>query len=197
MKSILLFVLTFFSFLMHGQSKKRIYLNSQSEKITKPEFDAIDSKKFYITTIETDSTVVSMANSYKNIAQLNPTQVNQISMYLEKIIGPTYDKNKSTMIHFYRKNDQNIINDSKHKKYWSWIKTNSNRYQAFLIGAKNSIITENGKLHIFLDDYKLLENLFFSKSEFDVNHILIKPSGQVYIFYGQDDILNILDLSVD
>jgi len=49
------------------------------------------------------------------------------------------------MIHLYSTNDVNIYKDSKNKNYWKWIKNNSNGYQSFLIGTKNSNIELNKK----------------------------------------------------
>ena len=101
------------------------------------------------------------------------------------------------MIHLYRKKDDKIYEDSKFKKYWRWIKNNSQRYQAFLIGSKDSQIEEDNEQHIYLDNYNLLESLFFKSSAFEINHLLIKPDGEIYIYYGLTNILDVLDWSVD
>lgn len=100
------------------------------------------------------------------------------------------------MIHLYR-NNENIYKDSKYKKYWKWIKRSSKQYQSFLIGTKDSQIEPNKKNHIYLDKKNLIEKLFFKSSDFKINHILIKPNGEVYIYFGLNDILHVLDWSVD
>lgn len=125
--------------------------------------------------------------------QLDSLQQSQINIYLEKIIGSEYDKSKKTMIHLYKEQGGNLKKDVKNKKYWSWINTNSKKYQAFLIGTKNSKIQEEKKNHIYEDSYNLFENLFFKESNFKINHILIKPTGEFSIIYGHDDILYVLD----
>lgn len=196
MKKKLLVAFMFYSFMTFSQSKEKIYLINENEKVSKQQFEALDKEKIYFTKIKNDSSIISIANSRQKIIQLNPSQQSQISLYLDKIIGVNYDSTKKTMIHLYRKN-QKIGNDSEYKRYWSWIESNSNKYQAFLLGSKNSKIVENSKKHIFLDNDGLFENSFFSKSDFEINHILIKPSGEVYVFYGMEDILNVLDKSVD
>ena len=34
-------------------------------------------------------------------------------------------------------------------------------------------------------------------SAFEINHLLIKPDGEIYIYYGLTNILDVLDWSVD
>lgn len=100
------------------------------------------------------------------------------------------------MIHLYRNQNQ-IYEDADNTRYWDWIANNSAKYQSLLIGTKNSKINIDTSKRIYLDNYNVLENLFFSASKFEINHLLLKPNGEVYIFYGIDDILNVLDWSVD
>jgi|TARA_B110000259_G_C13849821_1_gene336306 hypothetical protein len=176
---------------------KKIQYNLKNDKITKAEFESLDNRKIYIRTIENDSSIIKNIYLHKKIGKLDSIQFHQITMFLTKIIGSEFNKEKKTMLHLYRNNDDNIYKDSKYKKYWKWIKNNSNRYQSFLIGTKESQIEPNKKNHIYLDQYNLIEKLFFQSSDFKINHLLIKPNGEIYVYFGLNDILHVLDWSVD
>lgn len=176
---------------------KKTYYFFQNNEITKAEFESLDDRRIYKRKTENDSSIIENVFLHKNIGKLDSIQHHQISMFLTKIIGSEFNQEKKTMIHLYHKNNKNIYKNSKYKKYWKWIKNNSNSYQSFLIGTKNSQIEPNKKNHIYLDQYNLLEKLFFQSSDFKINHLLIKPNGEIYIYFGLDDILKVLDWSVD
>ncbi|GAA4901271.1 hypothetical protein GCM10023311_28700 [Flaviramulus aquimarinus] len=178
-------------------SNKKTYYYFQNNEITKADFKSFDDRKIYTRKIENDSSIVKNIYLHKNTGKLDSVQHQQITMFLTKIIGSEFDQGKKTMIHLYRGNDKKIYKDSKHKKYWKWVKNNSNRYQSFLIGSKGLQIESNKEKHIYLDEYNLLEKLFFQNSNFKINHLLIKPNGKIYIYFGLDDILYALDLSLD
>lgn len=176
---------------------KETYYYFQNEEITKAKFESFDERKTYKRVVENDSSTTKHIYFHKNVGKLDSIQFNQIQMLLTKIIGPEFKQNKKTILHIYRKGNNHIYADSKYKSYWNWIKNNSNEYQAFLIGSKDSDIKVDKKRHIFVDQYDLLETLFFKNSEFNINHLLIKPTSEIYIYSGIDDILNVLDWSVD
>lgn len=178
-------------------NKKPVYFYFDNQEISKKEFEKLDERKIFIKEIEKDTAIIRNVYLHKNIGKLDSVQHYQINMFLQKIVGEDFSVQKKTMIHLYNKNDAKLYKDSKFKKYWKWIKNNSDRYQAFLIGTKDSQIEEDKKNHIYLDSHNLLKNIFFKNSDFEINHLLIKPNGEIYIYYGLNDILNVLDWSVD
>jgi hypothetical protein len=193
--TIIIILISISCFSQNSNKKYRYYF--QNNEITKVEYESLDSRRVYTKKTENDSSIIENIYLHKNIGKLDSVQFQQITMYLSKIIGSEFKLEKKTMIHLYRENDNNIYKDSEHKKYWKWIKNNSNQYQSFLIGTKDSQIEPNKKNHIYLDQYNLLEKLFFQSSDFEINHLLMKPNGEIYIYFGLDDILNVLDWSVD
>jgi len=189
--SILCFV---FQNVFSQNKRETIYLDQYDFKISKKQFNSINKKEVYIKKIENDTLITKKIIYRKNIGTLKPKQHEQINQILFKIIGSSFDLKKNTMIHFYNKNSKALKKDLKNRSYWSWIRTNSHRIQAFLIASKESEIIK-GK-HIFFDTSDLLRKVFFSNNEFNINHLYIKPNGDILIFYGDDDILKILDSSI-
>ena len=191
----LLFLISIVSFSQNSNKKTVYYF--QNNEISEKEYEAFDARKIYTTTNATDSSQIKTIYLHKNNGKLDSIQLQQIRMFLTKIIGSDFNQEKRTMIHLYSKNGKSVHDDSKNKKYWKWIKKNSNRYQSFLIGTKDSQIEPNKKNQIYLDQYNLLEKLFFKSSNFNINHLFIKPNGDLYIYFGIDDISRVLDWSVD
>lgn len=198
MKKNLSTILILISITCFGQnSNKRNLYYFQNNEITKKEFKSLDSRKVYTQKTKNDSLIIENTYLHKNRDKLDSIQHKQITMLLTKIIGSEFKQDKKTILHFYRKNKRNIYKDSKHKKYWKWIKNNSSRYQSFLIGTKDSQIKLDKKNHIYIDEYNLFEKLFFQNSNFEMNHLLIKPNNEIYIYFGLNDILYVLDWSLD
>ena len=193
--TLLMLLISITCFSQNLNKKKRYYF--QNNEITKTEFESLDNNKTYHKRIINDSLIIETKYPHKIIGKLDSVQLKQITMFLQKVIGSEFEKEKKTIIHLYRKNNGNAYNDSKHKRYWKWIKNNSNKYQSFLIGTKNSEIKPIKENHIYIDKYDLLERLFFKISDFETNHLLIKPNGEIYIYFGVEDILTVLDWSVD
>jgi hypothetical protein len=192
--ALLIALISITSYGQNLNKKSRFYF--QNNEITKTEFETIDNRKTYTIRTTNDSLTSKTKYLHKNISKLDSIQLRQITMYLKKIIGFEFEQGKNTMIHLYRKNDINVYEDSKHKKYWNWIKK-SKKYQSFLIGTKNSKIKMVNQNHIYIDQLNLIERLFFQTSHFEINHLLIKPTGEIYIYFGMNDILRVLDWSID
>lgn len=198
MKQSISILVLFFSFVAFSQSHdKPTYSYFENQQINKAQFAKLDERKTFLKEVVTDTALLVKAYQHKNIGHLDSVQHAQINLFLEKIIGKKFNPNRKNMIHLYSKNDYKIQEDAKFKKYWKWISNNRDRYQSYLMGTKASQIKADKKNHIYVDSYDLLGNLFFNKSEFDINHLLIKPTGEIYIFYGMDNILSVLDHSVD
>lgn len=179
-----------------SQTKKKIvYFDSENQEITSNQFKSLDDRKVYVRESENDSTIIRTVVQRKSIGQLDSIQHSQITMLLTKIIGDEFDGNKDTMIHLYS-NPSNLGRGINNVRYWQWIKNNTSRVQSFLMGTKDSGIQANPEKHLFIDEYNIFKNVFFKDSEFSINHIFIKSNGEIYIYYGGEDILGILDWSV-
>lgn len=197
MKNILftLFFISLSNSLLSQNSKKIIYLNTDNIEITKKQYNTAHKKTTFNVETENDTVIIKKLYSRKNFVKLDSIYLNQIKGFLTKVSGAEFDKNKNTIIHLYRENN-NIRKDIKYKKYWNYIKKHSNKYQSFLIGSKESGIKQDIKHHIYLDEKDFLNYLFFENSIFEINHLFIKPNGETFIFFGVDDILMVLDWSV-
>ncbi len=180
-----------------GQEKKKIrYMVPDQQVLSEKVYKSLDQRKIFTKTVENDSTIVTEIYPRKNTAQLDSTQHQQLKMFLSKIIGEDYDPEKNTMLHLYSEKTEKINKDIEDKRYWRYIKKNKRKFQSFLISTKNSGIQANPKKHLYHDPYNLLQNLFFKDSEFKMNHLCIKPNGEVHIFYGLESNLHALDWSV-
>ncbi|MBU2949747.1 hypothetical protein KO493_03435 [Tamlana agarivorans] len=191
----LVFLISVACFSQNFSKKKQYYF--QDNLITEAQFKSLDKRKIYTKTIENDTLRIEQVYRHKKIGKLDSIQFHQINMLLKKMVGTEFNPEIKTMIHLYSNNDKAIYRDSKNKKYWKWIKTNANRYQSFLIGTKTSRVEPQAKNHIYLDQYNVLERLFFKDSEFKTNHLLIKPDAEIYTYFGLEDISYVLDASID
>jgi len=195
MKKILtLSILCFLFKNIFSQNKKTIYLNQYDVEVSEKQFNSFNKKEVYIKESENDTLLIKKIIFKKNIGTLKPKQHKQVNQILFKIIGSSFDLKKNTIIHFYNKNNKALKKDLKNKRYWGWIKTNSQKIQSFLIVSKESEITKDK--HIYIDSLDLLRKVFFSNNDFNINHLYIEPNGDISIFYGDDDILKILDSCV-
>ena len=193
---ILVSILLFTQFLLCQNKKEIIFMNVNDEVITRKEFKSFDKKRSYITEIENDTALIKKVSSRKQLGLLDSVKHRQVKIILSKIIGSEFNGNKNIMIHLYDSNTAKIKDDIENERYWSWIKKNSHKFQSYLIGTKNSKINVDSENHLFLDQYDILKNLFFRNSKFLINHLFIKPNGEVFIYNGEEDILFILDWSV-
>ena len=178
------------------QNKVKLkYLDLDGREISYNEFQKIDTRRYFVAESRNDSIIFKKIYPRKNSSQLDSIQQIQMTMFLKKIIGIDFDEEKNTMIHLYD-TDEKLQKALKHSAYWQWIEKNKKEYQSFLIGTKTSNIKIDPENHTYLDDYNMLKNLFFKNSEFDINHLFIKPTGEIYFYYGIDEILFVLDWSV-
>ncbi|MFV9550076.1 hypothetical protein [Algibacter sp. PT7-4] len=196
-KAFIIFIFISINSIFGQNSDKEVYYYFEDEKISKSYFETLNKEKIYTKKIENDSIIIQNIYLRKKVKTLDSVKLQQVKMLLTKIIGSDYSPEIKTMIHLYSKNNKKIFEDTKRKHYWRWIKRNSKRYQSFLIATKDFGIITDKKNHIYSDEYNLLENLFFNKSNFKINHLLIKPNGTVYIYFGMNDISSALDWSID
>lgn len=179
------------------QDKEIIYVDSNNREITKRQVKFIHPSKIYIEETETDTTLIKKVFLRKHLAKLDSAEYARIKAFLAKTIGPGFDENKNTMIHFYGKNNGEIKKAMEYKKYWNWIMINSDDQQAYLFGSKKTGLQTDREKHFYIDPNNTIDKMFFSDSKFENNHVYIKPGGEVYIYYGGDDILAYLDWSLD
>ena len=199
MKTLLFLTLILLNLLSFGQinNKKFKYFYFNNNLISEKEYNQLDKRKIYFKDIENDTAIIKKTYLNKKIEILNQDKFIELKLFLKELIGSNFDDKKKTMIHFYSKENLNFLEDSKLKNYWKWINNNSKKYQSFLIATENLQIKNAEKNHIYVVKNNFLQNLFFENSDYKINHLLLKPSGEIYIYYGIDDILNVLDWSVD
>lgn len=184
-------------FIASCDSSKIIYFDQNNNEISSDEFNALNKNKVRVYTVEKDTAIIKRAyilNKY--IGQLDSVQQQQVAVSLSKIIGSKFDKNKNTMIHLYSEDSQKLKQDATYRKYWSWIKENSDDEQSYLIVGKNSGVETNEKRHIYKDKDNVIKKMFFSDSSSKMNHLYLKPSGEFYLYYGGADIIHVLDWSI-
>jgi hypothetical protein len=184
--------------LLLGQEieKEIKYANADGEYISKKSFNNCLKAGYLSKTVENEETIVHYLslNSYKGT--LTDTENKQIRLMLEKIVGKEIDSNRTVVIHLYNKNDEQLRKDKNNLRYWSWIKKNSNKIEAYLIGNKDSGIIPHPKNHLYLDSYNFFNKTFFNNSDLDYNHLYIKPDGSYRLFLGKQDTIEVLDFSV-
>lgn len=196
MKSLYL-ILLFVSSLQiaNGQTYiKTIYHNEYGEEITSEESAEANPYQYYLKVVETETYIIKTLQSRKHEVQFDSIQFVQLKLFLKKITGEGFDERKNTMIHLYRTDD--LKNDDQNKAYWNWVHEHSESLQSFLVGTKNSGITAKPKKQVYLDEYDMLDKLFFKGSDYDLNHLYIQPNGTIFFFYGMDDISAALDSSL-
>jgi len=66
-------------------------------------------------------------------------------------------------------------------------------YRTFTILWKKVLRNKNKKNRSFYDEKKIIQQLFFSFSDYEINHVIIKPSGEFTIYYGDYNMCYILD----
>ena len=171
--------------------KEEVYV-FQDKEISRAKSRSFRPIEYFKMKSENDSLITYNIFPRKSIGKLDSLELEQVRTLLSKIIGSEFDPGKKAMIHLYSNNEANIYVDSNYRRYWNWIETNSQSYQAFLIGTKDSQIVPDSD-HIYIDEYNLLEHLFFKQSPFQTNHFLLKPDGEIYTYFGVQDILTVLD----
>jgi len=195
MKIIFAISACLFSTFCHSQ-KDTVYTDLEGKKISQKEFYKLDDTNISIKIHDFTTPIVKSAYSVRRVRQLDSTQLFQINMYLEKVIGSKYNKTKINVIHHFRSSGNEIKEACNDKDYWLRLKTVlKQKYSSYIFGEKNSGVIKNSKKHIYIDEYNLIENIFFKKSDYNINHIVLKPSGEVSVFYGTSDLLYVLDSS--
>lgn len=198
MKKTFLIVCTcLFSFLSFSQTEKNIiYQDKYGIQISEETFLQYDKVKNYIVKTENDNTITNKITPRLGFSQLNNNQLNIIHSKLKNLIGNEFNPKKNIAIHTFNKERKALKKAINNKQYWDYIKytnTTNEKYQSFLVISKDSKEVKSNKRKVYIDNENFILNTFFSKSIFDINHIIIKPDGKLYTFYGNPDILMALD----
>jgi hypothetical protein len=194
---LIVFTLLFIFQNSFSQDNRRTrYVNQNDEEITKAQFDSVNRREVYLKKYKSDTLITHKFIYRKNYGELNTIQQKQINQLLTNILGDNFDNNKFTIIHLFDENDKALKKGIKNKKYWNWIERNSNKFQAYLIVSEALGIKKNEKKQLYIDVANKIKSVFFHNSEFKINHVFIQPNGEITVFYGNDDILYVLDSSV-
>jgi hypothetical protein len=194
LKITIVFLTLLVSSLSVGQIKKEvIYITSDSKILTENQFRSLDRNKLRISRFENDTIIINEIMFRKIVCRLDSNEHEQINLFLTSTIGSEFDRNKNTIIHVYRDNNDDILKDLKNKIYWKWLKKKSKEYQSFLIGTKMFAVKTFKKRRTYIDKYDFLENLFFRNSISEINHLYIKPNGEVHIYFGEKNLMYVVD----
>lgn len=197
MKQALIILICLFNLFSFGQVKKKSqYYFLEFEKISEAEYKNLNVEKFFFKKVENDTSTIQIAYFHKIIRELDSAQLKHVNVFLKGLIGEKFDEKKTSIIHIYN-DKKKLYKDVKYEKYWNFIKNNSEKYQSYLI-ATNELDIENDKdKNIFKDGKNFLKDMFFQGFDFKINHLSIKPNGEVYVYREIDDILKVLDYTVD
>ena len=195
-KLTLAFYLLSFASLSQNQNKK-IYYFFDDNPISKTAFDLLNKNKTYWLETKNDSSIIKKSYLHEKIFQLDSTEIKKMRIVLNKIIGSNFNPKLKTMIHVFKEKDKSFSKSLNNKKYFEYVNNHFDKYQYYFIGTKDSQIVPDDKNHTYIDYDNLLEKLFFQNSPFKINHLLFKPDGLVYLYFGLEDTLLVLDMAVD
>jgi hypothetical protein len=189
---MLRFILVFcFVSLASAQTKnERTVYKFGNEYLKKVEFEKLNPYRFYVIETKNDTIIIKEAFSRVFETTLDSVKFLQLKNHISKLTKQKYDPEKKALFHLYRgeskKANQIFIN----KKYWNYLKDGS---QSFIVSSTEIKLKRNLKYHFHIDKNDILNKLFFKKSVFKINHLIISPSGDVKLIYGVEDILCLLD----
>ncbi|WP_034058378.1 hypothetical protein [Lacinutrix jangbogonensis] len=193
-KYILFSVLSLAFTICFAQKNKTVYLNADSVVITKQEFKVADKLKFYKKEVKTDTLTINTLKSKRAYGFLDTKNKEFVLSILEKLSGESTSRNSAIYIHSFKDNEKALEKALKNKCYWKYLKRYPKQYRSFLL---TDILNKTNKSRcIYGDDKDILQKLFFSFSEFEVNHVIIQASGEFVIYYGTYDLCYILDSEV-
>ena len=195
MLRIVKIVFLFFTISCYSQNKT-YFFNQDNNSITKKEFNSSSDFLFVKMKAKNDTAEIRYLVNRTHTGKLTSDQKIQFFNLFEKIIESKIDTSKNTIIHLYEENNKLLKKAIKYKKYWSWIDKNPNKINAFIISIPESKMKSDPKDHFCIDNYGIIRRLFFKSSLLKINHVVIKPDGTFTVYYGNLDILMILDSAV-
>lgn len=186
---ILLFLLLFLN--GYAQKKKTVYINADSIIITKKEYKAANNNLFSKEKVTTDSLITNRLKSKRAYGFINAEYKKLLFSILDKLSNETTDRNSKIFIHNFSNLKKPLKKAKKNKCYWDYLNANQKKYTSFLITSLPSLKTKKNRT--FYDEKKIIQQLFFSFSDYEINHVIIKPNGEFTIYYGDYNMCYILD----
>lgn len=186
---ILLFLLLFLN--GYAQKKKTVYINADSIIITKKEYKAANNNLFSKEKVTTDSLITNRLKSKRAYGFIIAEYKKLLFSILDKLSNETTDRNSKIFIHNFSNLKKPLKKAEKNKCYWDYLNANQKKYTSFLITSLPSLKTKKNRT--FYDEKKIIQQLFFSFSDYEINHVIIKPNGEFTIYYGDYNMCYILD----
>ncbi|TYB73177.1 hypothetical protein [Bizionia myxarmorum] len=179
--------------LAQNADKKIIYKNLDGKKICKRKFRNKIKPAVFVKTTETDTYIIKRLSN--RIVDGQFSSINQESFYreIENIVQQKVDPSKKLVLHYYKKQNEAFEKDVADDLYWDFIKRNSSEFASYLIVSKDSNIPADADKNVFVDGNNYLESEFFTESDSELYHMLLRPDGSYKLFYGSFDIVYILD----
>jgi hypothetical protein len=159
-------------------------------------FNKLNPYKVYVIDFVTDSTVTKEAFSRNVEVELDSLQFIQIKTHIAKLTSQKYNPNKTAIFHLFS-GDTNEANKIFHnERYWNFQEEHNFPVQSFILSEKDVALKDEPSNFFYLDERQFLEKLFFKNSIFNINHLIIKPDGNMLLIYGIQDIGYPLDIAV-
>ena len=174
-----------------AQRKQTVYLNADSITITKEEYKTARDFEFSKEKIKTDTSTIYKLKSKRAYGFLDEKNKILLFSILDKLSTETTNINTKIFIHNFNRNEKRLKTAINNDCYWHYVENKHDNCTSFLLTNKPDTKKKNSRT--FYDEKKLIHQLFFSFSEFEVNHVIIKPTGEFTIYYGTYDICHILD----
>ncbi|MEJ6791599.1 MAG: hypothetical protein QNK89_02370 [Lacinutrix sp.] len=154
-------ILFFFLLIMlqngFAQKSRIVYLNTDSLTITKEEFKAASTYKFYIEKTKTDTLTINILKSKRAYGFLEEKNKTLVFSILNDITTDSINRKSSIFIHSYSDNNRTLKKAKNNNCYWSYINRYPNKFTSFLL-TNNSMLKKK-KFPIHTDEKKSIENL--------------------------------------
>ena len=156
--------------------------------IAKSDWSKPSLKLFYNTKI----TVYHPSNNISH-GKLDNTQKTQVLSLLDKISNSKINRKGKIVLHFFKNETSDLKSTIENKKYWKWVRKNTNAITSLVLIDKDLDIKTNPEKNIFKDEYDIVNRIFLKHSDYSTNHIILHQDGSFNIIYGKYDIIRILD----
>ncbi|OBX21207.1 MULTISPECIES: hypothetical protein [Bizionia] len=173
-------------------NKKVIYQDLEGEKICKRKFKKRLDAASFVQTRETENVIIKQLQPRIVEGQLTSISQGSISKMvtaIETILQQKIDPDKNLLLHYYKQHDDIFKKDVADSLYWGFMDKHSSEFASFLIGSKESSITQDKDNYVFIDDTNYLESTIFTEPNIQLYHLLIRPNGTYKLYFGDFDIV--------
>jgi len=173
-------------------NKKVIYQDLEGEKICKRRFKKRLDAASFVQTRETENVIIKQLQPRIIEGQLTAIAQGSISKMvtaIETILQQKIDPDKNLLLHYYKQNDDIFKKDVTDALYLGFMDKHASEFASFLIGSKDSGISQDKEKHVFIDETNYLESTIFSEPNIQLYHLLIRPNGSYKLYYGEFDIV--------